>query len=139
MNSPNQYITDVFLNGQPVGTIEFLNQKPRVLAGSTKFRNFISNSISTGISRHRHIHQGNRSEIVEEPVTCDDLNYQLAFIEWIRRQGYTVVERRPELEAELSRLVDEVKDEKLKQKIFGELPKCSYREKTMLLRVLKGH
>ena len=131
-------IADIFRGGERLGVIRFSGTVPTLEhVKDQTLSDFVERSLTSGIDRFRDIHEDKTFRTVREPITKDDPGFPLAFLEWLRRHGFDVRERHPEVDEEINLLLRRLPDETLKSKVAAELPSMNYLEKTLILESLR--
>lgn len=105
-----------------------------------QFKDFVLNSVKSGIKRLVDVHSPNGKEIsmVEEMVSGNDVGFPLALKEFIERNGCNVIEQHPEIEEEIKKLLADFPDDNAdKIDILKRLLEMSYLEQTIILEGLK--
>lgn len=132
-------IVDVYRGKDRVGTLRLDRSSHNVERTSDKsFSGLIDRAFRSGIDRLRDIVHDGAHSVVREPVKPNEPGFALALIEWLRRRGFEVRIRHPEVDKEIrSILANLPNDQPLKGKILNELPTMSYLEKTFILTKLQ--
>lgn len=128
--------------GNNLGAVSFseTNQPQFIGTSDKKFEQFVLDSLKNGIKRVVDVHtpENNGLTMIEEPVSQSDPGFPLAFKEFLERVGYEVIEKHPETEEEIHKLLaDFPNDNEDKIDILKKLPEMSYLEQTIILEGLK--
>lgn len=76
--------------------------------------------------------------MIEKIIKPTDNNFPYAVRDFLRASGYLAIEKHPETEEEIKKLLASYPDlSKEKQKIIKELSSMSHLEQTLLLKVLR--
>ncbi len=131
----------IFKNNASLGELSFFaDGRPDFLGDETTGK-FIREAHKRGITVVRDIPVSEGRAIVEGPAEKDDSHYPLAFVEWLRRQGYEVLLEHPDVDEELLRLTEKLESDAdgalLKGKIEEILRDANFLEKTFLLEQLR--
>lgn len=128
----------LFVQQQPAGRLRFDGIRPVLEDASASVRSLIDDARRHGITRWREIERDNERLMVEVPVATDDRCYELAFAAWLRRQGLTVIDERPELDHDVLDVLERVTiDPTMAASIRDALPEATVTEKTMILDALR--
>lgn len=121
-----------------LGILKFHDHEP-IVEGDATFKESILQALRKGITQWRHVWLSeNQSAIIQSSVTRTDSNFPLALVDWLRRQGYEVLEEHPGVDKEFEELVTKIStDNPLHTKLRKHLPTATYLEKTFLLEILK--
>jgi hypothetical protein len=127
--------------GDYLGMIEFIDNKPQLIGDDydKDFARFVRGSIDKGITvlKDQYDEKDRMFVMSEESISSDDSLFPTAFKEYLRRSGYNVVEKRPEVEEEIRQLLKEYPDNEDKKDILSRLSEISYLEQTLLIKGLK--
>src|SRR3989344_223003 len=101
---------------------------------------FIDTAIEHGITQRQELYDQTTQSfaMIELPIKKNDVNFQLAFKEWLGRQGYKVIELHPEIGEEIKKILRNFPDDNEdKIDILKRLPEMSYLEMSSILEGLK--
>jgi hypothetical protein len=133
-----QIKADLFWHNKLVGTVYFDHGTPRYQGSDKKLKDLIVKGHENGFMNVRPVGEANKCELIQVPIKRSDTKYELAFLGWLRRQGYSYVISRPEIDEEIQRLLEQVPDLKLREEITRNLPTASFLVKTTLLKMLRS-
>ena len=99
-----------------------------------------ANLIEHGITQRQELYDQTTQSfaMIELPIKKNDVNFPLAFKEWLGRQGYKVIELHPEIGEEIKKILRNFPDDNEdKIDILKRLPEMSYLEMSSILEGLK--
>jgi|GEM_PF-6308134 len=106
-----------------------------------KFRSWLKEQISGGITQTKEVYNPDSKtySIIEGPIEKNDANYCLVLKDFLKRSGYVVIEKHPEIEEEIKEILKKIPDDNEDKKIILEkLHNLSYLEQTTILEELKS-
>lgn len=127
-------------NNEHAGTIDFgIDNKIRYLDSiSLDLEDIIALALREGIPLESEIHDDASRMIVQKTITLDHPLFPFAFIRFLEAKDYTVMRRYPEVEAEITELLNIFPDwDENKKRILKELDAMSYLEQSAVLEELK--
>lgn|SRR3989344_1971904 len=131
-NKQNQILANIKMGAE--------NQIDYIGSFDLEFKAFVDSLITTGVPRLIDIpnEETNSLTIVEEQgVQYTDPSFPLALKEYLERSGYDVVEKHPEVEEKIAKLLAEFPDNNPdKEDILKRLPEMSYLEQSAMLEGL---
>lgn len=136
-------IVEIIKNRTKLGAINFLpdGKLSYIEEPSPEFRSWIESLLSAGVTRFIDVpNEGNHSlTIIDQKVLSTDPNFPLALKEYLERSGYEVIEKHPEVEKEIAKLLAEFpNDNSDKKDVLKRLPEMSYLEQTTILEGLRA-
>lgn len=97
-------------------------------------------AVQKGIQQRKDFYnkEKNRYIMAEKPIASSDPHFPLAFKDFLKREGYRVSERTPELDAEIIRILEIIPDENTdKANILKRLPLMTRLEKSFIMEGLR--
>lgn len=104
-----------------------------------EFKAFVDSLVDKGVTRLIDVpdEKTNSLTITEQAIQQADPNFPIALKEFLKRSGYEVTEKHPEVEKEIANLLAEFPDDNPdKQDILKRLPEMSYLEQSIILEGL---
>lgn len=103
------------------------------------FKQRVDELSASELRPYQDVRFGNDQVMVAAPMRRDDPGYSLGFLQCLERMGYEVVQRHPEVDAEIEQLAQQLPDNHLThQKIDEILSTLSNLEKTYIRDSLRA-
>ena len=124
-----------------LGRIFFERNKP-IFDGveDADFLDFVKLAEKRGITRFIETYDDANDQFVfsEAPVNQSDPNYHLAFIKYLERNNYDVIDEHPEVDDEINLLLQKYPADENKKQLITKLSQMSYLQKSFLLDELRS-
>lgn len=132
-------IIQISKNNKILGTIDF-DKLPVVLGGvDLDLSKLLEDVLEKGVPFMKEKEQGQERVLYLDNILKDDLIFPLALRDYLKMVGYTVIEKHPQIEADILSLLEDVPDSNEDKKdILNRLKSMSHLEQTALLEELKG-
>lgn len=122
-----------------IGTMEITDESVSIVKDATgELYSFLEAARKNGIRGRREILAGEKRTIVDEFIEPNNPHFSAYFIPWLEKNGFEIQNDTEAMDVEIQKLLENIRDEDLKNKVLTELPSMNYLEKTYILSVLQN-